>query len=832
MGNDPSINTLADTAPIPKFNKVPKKSITPIPIPETTQNPQTNQHLVSQPIPPNPKEVFVCQKVVDFQQDFLARFRLTHPNLLRTLGFDLNVNYFANASFPMGENIYFEYAPKSINMLLKERKPNKLLSDGDMRAFFKDMIHVLSFLQENDISHGDLDTSTVFFDETQESFKIYDQEMLAGTNSGFCLTKQQVKSSVLAPELFYAFGYQPNLLYLEGKYFKADVFSLGMVFLEVGCLHDSVELYDFQNIGINKQLINERLSFMSQFYSREVVGLISMMLDFDEKKRPDFLQLRNILKQENFYNESNVVQYVYPGEGIYEGQQFSPEETQQNYYSNQQVTLPEPAYQHASHINIKKNSNQSHHQGGYQVQNEEALCQPQQVYYKAEKSQTQHGNPNNYQQNNPNQENVNVKYQDQAYYSNNQENPPKREMIYVPVYKGSQNQQPAPSVTQPVTINNPQQINQGNPHQMNVPQQNNPQQIPYNQQQQIPYNQQQQVPYNQQQQVPYNQQQLLSNQQQQVPYNSQQIPKNPQQIPKNPQQIPKNPQQIPPVAQQLPYNERMIPNPQQIPKVPQQLSIDSQKLPNNPYNAQQGIVQDNNYTTNIPSKKIEYQNTVKNCESNEISTYGELKRVDSNLNKNMIVTQVQAQIVPNQNNPNDYRSNVSENNVYYNTEQIKPQNNVPYLPQIKYLENYNTQITASFQTVQINPENQRFPNIQKENKNNEVKPEEKETKESLERLRMEILNSKKIIENYEKTKKNVENSQRKPFNEMISFGNNNNNIEKPNIFKVEQMESKYTNNSMNNLKLAHKTIIERNKKLDERLEEVLKKSQAITKALK
>ena len=305
MGNNPSITSLSDTAPKSRpFKSLKKHQANPSN--QSNSNYFPNESKIVAPKDPNnqeissnpSKEVFVCQKVVDFNQDFLKRFRLNHPNLLKTFGFDLNTNYLTETNFSVGEHIFFEYAPKPIRQLIELRKPNKLLSDNDMRSFFRDMINVLSFLQENNISHGDIESSTVFFDENQETFKIYDHELLAGTNSGFGLTRQQMKWSYLAPELMIAFAYQPNLVYLEGRFFKSDVFSLGMVFLEVGCLKDSLDLYDFQKIIINKQMLNERLTFLTQFYSREVVNIINMMLEFDDKKRPDFIQLRNVLIQE------------------------------------------------------------------------------------------------------------------------------------------------------------------------------------------------------------------------------------------------------------------------------------------------------------------------------------------------------------------------------------------------------------------------------------------------------------------------------------------------------------------------------------------------------
>ena len=121
MVNNPTVNSLSNTAPPPKH--------------------QTTNHLFPHlSTPPTMSKKLILG-------GFLMRFRVTHTNLLMTLGFELNTNYFANGTFPMSENIYFEYAPKSISLLLQERKSYQLLSDQQYSFFFIKHFFIYEIIQ-------------------------------------------------------------------------------------------------------------------------------------------------------------------------------------------------------------------------------------------------------------------------------------------------------------------------------------------------------------------------------------------------------------------------------------------------------------------------------------------------------------------------------------------------------------------------------------------------------------------------------------------------------------------------------------------------------------
>ena len=78
--------------------------------------------------------------------------------------------------------------------------------------------------------------------------------------------------------------------YIEHNPFKSDVFSLGMCFLFAGSL-DFEYLYDIRAENIVKVV----QKCIGNRYSNKFIRIILRMLDIDEKMRPDFLELRDII---------------------------------------------------------------------------------------------------------------------------------------------------------------------------------------------------------------------------------------------------------------------------------------------------------------------------------------------------------------------------------------------------------------------------------------------------------------------------------------------------------------------------------------------------------
>ena len=107
---------------------------------------------------------------------------------------------------------------------------------------------------------------------------------------------QRIRGSELymSPILFQ--GLHSHLTQVKHNTYKSDVFSLGMCFFYAASLTysgvDSIrELVDMNKI---KEIL---FKYLSKRYSEKFILLILMMLEFNEEKRPDFIELDKKIKE-------------------------------------------------------------------------------------------------------------------------------------------------------------------------------------------------------------------------------------------------------------------------------------------------------------------------------------------------------------------------------------------------------------------------------------------------------------------------------------------------------------------------------------------------------
>lgn len=298
----------------------------------------------------------VTQSVLNPSLDLNYRFSFSHPHLLKTYGFSPPNN--ANQQSPNVLNqIFFESSDVTLQKLVAKRRPNKLFTEPDILAILRGLCSVLAYLQSKGVNHGDIEPSAVFFDAAKGCFKINDQELLRGKNSGFYFLKQKKKFTFLAPELIE--DYRRNDVVAQTiPNFKADVFALGLTVMEAATLLPSQEIYDYEKgMMIKADSVDERLIFIKNHYSGELTHVLRMMLEYDPDVRPDCLELYEIInvpkekiKEEKIvdYNaalkENPSVSKPYKTRSMYASQEILPRSEQQVY---------ENSYLHKENIDQK-----------------------------------------------------------------------------------------------------------------------------------------------------------------------------------------------------------------------------------------------------------------------------------------------------------------------------------------------------------------------------------------------------------------------------------------------------------------------------------------------
>ena len=157
----------------------------------------------------------------------------------------------------------------------------------------KQLIHTLALLQKNHITHRDIKPQNILI--VNGKYKLCDYgEIRLLKRDGFIVQRVRGSELYMSPILFY--GLHHNLVQVKHNTYKSDVFSLGMCFFYASSLTyngvDSIrELSNMQKI---KEIL---FNHLNQRYSLKYMQFILEMLELNENKRPDFIQLEMKMKK-------------------------------------------------------------------------------------------------------------------------------------------------------------------------------------------------------------------------------------------------------------------------------------------------------------------------------------------------------------------------------------------------------------------------------------------------------------------------------------------------------------------------------------------------------
>ena len=257
-------------------------------------------------------------KIMNFQdsatftstlQKFNKKITLSHENILKLYKFKTSKQNL------LCSNIYklvflFEYAKRDLTSEIRSKRlQNISFSDEEIVNFIRNSVSGLSFFQKNHVSLGNLRAFTIFIDSLN-NYKFYDGEFMNQPSNFSLFFINKLESNehnynsattsgiYLSPELLA----QKNRGFLNNgnnlNLYKCDVFTLGMIILEMINLKTMDFCYDYQN-----HLIKE--NFIIDFIEKNVknkfhIGIfdfIEKCLRFENNKRPDFIELDRLVKE-------------------------------------------------------------------------------------------------------------------------------------------------------------------------------------------------------------------------------------------------------------------------------------------------------------------------------------------------------------------------------------------------------------------------------------------------------------------------------------------------------------------------------------------------------
>ena len=182
----------------------------------------------------------------------------------------------------------------------KRKHLKKYYSEKEIFSILKQLVKTLFTLQQNHITHRDIKLKNILL--VNDKYKICDfGESRTLTQKGTILQPVRGSELFMSPILFS--GLKQKLMHVIHNTYKSDMFSLGMCILFAATLgFDSLyEIREMENMNDIRNVLNK---YLSQRYSKNFIEILLCMLEFKEKKRPDFVQMEKVI---NLYENVNKV---------------------------------------------------------------------------------------------------------------------------------------------------------------------------------------------------------------------------------------------------------------------------------------------------------------------------------------------------------------------------------------------------------------------------------------------------------------------------------------------------------------------------------------------
>ena len=189
--------------------------------------------------------------------------------------------------------VLMELAQTDWEVEIKYRSKHHLFyTESELMNIIKQLVKCYSLLQKCNITHRDVKPQNILI--LNDLFKICDfgEAMITHGKNGFIHQPIRGSELYMSPILFDALNnHKRDVIH---NTYKSDVFSLGMcIFFAATLTFQS--LYDIREIKNMEVIENILGNYLYQHYSGDIVDILVKMLQLDEKKRPDFIQLERII---------------------------------------------------------------------------------------------------------------------------------------------------------------------------------------------------------------------------------------------------------------------------------------------------------------------------------------------------------------------------------------------------------------------------------------------------------------------------------------------------------------------------------------------------------
>ena len=177
--------------------------------------------------------------------------------------------------------------------IIMRKKNLNYYSEWELFIIMSQLVKALSLLQKNHITHRDIKIQNILI--INKKYKICDfGEARKLAQKGVIVQPARGSELYMSPIQF--FGLNQKVMQVQHNTYKSDVFSLGMCILYAATLSDDC-LYDIRELTDMNMIKNILESYLYKRYSIGFIRLLLCLLEINEKKRPDFIQLENIISK-------------------------------------------------------------------------------------------------------------------------------------------------------------------------------------------------------------------------------------------------------------------------------------------------------------------------------------------------------------------------------------------------------------------------------------------------------------------------------------------------------------------------------------------------------
>ncbi|KRX09429.1 Protein kinase-like domain [Pseudocohnilembus persalinus] len=242
-----------------------------------------------------------ANKIDEFAQFCENLFKIDNNSILK-------LHYYARffAEPDLGEAfckylLVFEYTESTLESEINHlKKSQSFFKKKQMQKLFRSLGSAIDYFHTNQQIHGDLRTCKIYTTESGE-FKLIPQKINPRGKNDFY---------GWSPEIYEKKNFRDAFDKFPIDQFKSEIFSLGILLLEVGTFLPSEDFYGKFDMKSKREILDERLLMFQSMYGYHLGQIVLKCVDENPKTRIDannfklLLDSKELQDQEKIWNQS------------------------------------------------------------------------------------------------------------------------------------------------------------------------------------------------------------------------------------------------------------------------------------------------------------------------------------------------------------------------------------------------------------------------------------------------------------------------------------------------------------------------------------------------